>query len=228
MSKFSRRDILLTDEQIKLLNSKKIALFGLGGVGGYTFEALVRMGIINMFICDGDKFQESNLNRQILSTSSNIGMFKTEVAKDRAKSINEDINIEVYSEFVSENNINDIDFSSFDYIIDAIDDTKAKLLIIKKAKEYNINIISMMGAGNRLKAKFIVSDIYKTKNDKLSSKMRSLLRKEGINSLKVVYTEDVTTLKTRDTSEIGSISYVVGLAGLILAQEVILDIINNR
>ena len=131
MSKFIRRDALLTNTQIEKIESARVALFGLGGVGGYTLEALVRMGIKNLFLCDGDKFDESNLNRQILSLESNIGLKKVDVAKERALSINKDIKIDTYNEFINPSTINNIDFN-FDYIIDAIDDTDAKVLLIKE------------------------------------------------------------------------------------------------
>ena len=226
MSKFIRRDVILTDTQIEKIESARVALFGLGGVGGYTLEALVRMGVKNLFLCDGDKFDESNLNRQILSLESNIGKEKVEVAKERALSINKDIKIDTYNEFINSSNIKTINFN-FDYIIDAIDDTDAKVLLIKKAKELNIPIISMMGAGNRLNATFKVSDINKTKEDPLSKKMRYLLKNEGINHVKVVYTED-KPLKPSTDGVIGSISYVVGMAGLTLANEVINDLIKGE
>ena len=226
MSKFIRRDVLLTDTQIEKIESARIALFGLGGVGGYTLEALVRMGIKNLFLCDGDKFDESNLNRQILSLELNIGKDKVEVAKERSLSINKDIKIDTYNEFINSSNIKTINFN-FNYIIDAIDDTDAKVLLIKKAKELNIPIISMMGAGNRLNATFKVSDINKTKEDPLSKKMRYLLKNEGINHVKVVYTED-KPLKPSKDGVIGSISYVVGMAGLTIANEVINDLIKGE
>jgi len=225
MSKFERRDLLLNDNQIEILNNSKIMIFGLGGVGGYVFEALIRMGIKNLSICDGDNFQESNLNRQILSTIDSINKTKVETAISRALQINEESHIEAYNMFINKDNINEISFNNVDYIIDAIDDVNAKILLIKKAKELNIPIISMMGAGNRLKANFIVSDIYKTKNDPLSKKMRNILKKENIDSLKVVYTTDLPNKLNKETNNIGSISYVVGLAGLTIAQEVISDLL---
>ena len=219
---FERRDLLLNPSQIEKLNNAKVALFGLGGVGGYTLEAITRMGIKNLFLCDGDVFDESNLNRQILSTQNVIGINKALVAKERVLSINPQANVLVFDKFIDESTINEINFD-FDYIIDAIDDTKAKVLLIKKANELNIPIISMMGAGNRLSADFIVSDINKTEYDPLAKKMRYLLKNEGIKHLKVVYTKD---LPLRQASPVGSISYVVGQAGLKLAEEVIKDIIS--
>jgi len=226
MSKFIRRDVLLTKDEISKIENARIALFGLGGVGGYTLEALVRMGIKNFFLCDGDIFDESNLNRQILSLESNIGCEKVLVAKERVLSINNDVKVDICNEFIDSDTINNINFN-FDYIIDAIDDTDAKVLLIKKAKELNIPIISMMGAGNRLNATFKVSDIYKTKEDPLSKKMRYLLKNEGINHVKVVYTEDKPIKPSKD-GVIGSVSYIVGMAGLTLTQEVINDLIKGE
>ena len=218
---FERRDLLLTPSQIEKLDNAKVALFGLGGVGGYTLEALIRMGIKNIFICDGDVFDESNLNRQILSLKSNIGINKAVVGKNRILSINPEVKVELFDKFIDESTINEINFD-FDYIIDAIDDTKAKVLLIKKANELNIPIISMMGAGNRLTAEFIVSDINKTEYDPLSKKMRFLLKNEGIKHLKVVHTKD---LPERSETPVGSVSYIVGMAGLRLAEAAIKDII---
>ena len=226
MSKFIRRDVLLTKDEISIIENARIALFGLGGVGGYALEALVRMGINNFFLCDGDKFDESNLNRQILSLESNIGSEKVLVAKERALSINKDIKINTFNEFIDSDTINNINFN-FDYIIDAIDDTDAKVLLIKKAKELNIPIISMMGAGNRLNATFKVTDINKTKEDPLSKKMRYLLKNEGINHVKVVYTENKPIKPSKD-GVIGSVSYIVGMAGLTLVSEVINDLIKGE
>ena len=219
---FERRDLLLNQLEKQKIESDKVALFGLGGVGGYTLEALVRMGMKNLFLCDGDVFDKSNLNRQILSTQSVIGVNKAKVAKERVLSINPQANVLVFDKFIDEETINEINFD-FDYIVDAIDDSKAKVLLAKKAQELGIPIISMMGAGNRLSANFIVSDINKTEYDPLAKKMRFLLKNEGIKHLKVVYTKD---LPLRQASPVGSISYVVGQAGLKLAEEVIKDIIS--
>ena len=218
---FERRDILLNESQIEKIENAKVALFGLGGVGGYTLEALIRMGIKNIFICDGDTFDESNLNRQLLSLKSNIGMNKAIVAKDRILSINPEVKVEVFDKFIDENTIKEINFD-FDYIIDAIDDTNAKVLLIKEAKNRNIDIISMMGAGNRLDAEFIASDINKTESDPLAKKMRFLLKNEGISHLKVVYTKSLPISKN---VPVGSVSYIVAKAGLKLAEETIKDII---
>lgn len=214
MLNLSRRDILLTNDQINILNKAKVAIFGLGGVGGYTLEALVRMGINSFIIVDGDTYEESNLNRQLLSTTKTIGLYKTRVWEGHIKEINPDAKVVSYNIFYDENS--NIDLSDISIIIDAIDDVKAKVLLIKKAKELNIPIISMMGAGNRLTSSFMVTDIYKTSIDPLAKKMRKLLKEEGINKLTVV-SSNVNPIKT-DTTTIGSISYVIASAGLKLSE----------
>ena len=223
MEKFIRRDILLTKEQIQKIESAKIALFGLGGVGGYVLEALVRMGVKDFILCDGDNFAISNLNRQILATTNTIGRNKAEVGRERALSINENINVKVCPFFINEETIKQIDLKDY-YIVDCIDDVKNKVLLIKYAHENNNKIISMMGAGKRLSATFIKSDIYKTESDPLAKKMRGILRKEGIKKLNVVYSKD--TLIETNTTTVGSISYVVGQAGLVVAQEVIKEMLD--
>jgi len=223
MEIFKRRDILLNENQIEKLKSAKIALFGLGGVGGLVFDQLLRMGITNFILVDGDTFDETNLNRQILSNRFNIGKLKTEVAYDYAKTINDDISISIYSKFINKDNINELNLNGY-YIVDCIDDANAKVELVKLSEKNNLKIISMMGAGNRLNANFIVSDIYKTEQDPLSKKMRQLLKNESIKKLKVVYTKDPYI--KHESNEIGSISYVVSSASLKMVEEVIKDIIS--
>ncbi|MBP5342478.1 ThiF family adenylyltransferase [bacterium] len=222
MEKFIRRDIVLNEEEIKKIENAKVAIFGLGGVGGYTFEALVRIGIKSFILCDGDVFQESNLNRQILSTNKSLGLNKAIVAKERALDINEDINITVFDSFVSKDTINKMNLEGC-FIVDAIDDVENKILLIKYAYSNGNKIISMMGAGNRLFASFEKIDIYKTINDPLAKKMRGLLRKEGIKKLDVIYSKDLPIQTS--TTTIGSISHTVGKAGLVLAEEVVKEIL---
>ena len=170
MKAFERRDILLNETQIEKLEKAKIAIFGLGGVGGYAFEALLRMGIKDFILCDGDNFTLSNLNRQILSTSANLNKNKAEEAKIRALSIFNDLNIKVIPYNVNKENINSLGLNGY-YIVDCIDSVDDKIALIKYAKENGNEIISMMGAGNRLHASFISSDIYKTSSDALSKNM---------------------------------------------------------
>lgn len=228
MNEFNRTNILLTPEEVSKIKNAKIAVFGLGGVGGYALEALVRMGISNLIVIDGDTFEETNVNRQILALSTTIGRLKTSVAKERILLINPEANVLEYPIFINRDTINKIDFS-FDYIVDCIDDVEAKILLIKEAKERNIPIISMMGAGSRLHASFKVSDIYKSEGDPLAKKMRQRLREEDISSLKVVYTDSpALPLQVNSSTHkiiVGSISYVVGMAGLSIAEEVIKDIV---
>jgi tRNA A37 threonylcarbamoyladenosine dehydratase len=222
MKAFERRDILLNETQIEKLEKAKIAIFGLGGVGGYAFEALLRMGIKDFILCDGDNFTLSNLNRQILSTSANLNKNKAEEAKIRALSIFNDLNIKVIPYNVNKENINSLGLNGY-YIVDCIDSVDDKIALIKYAKENGNDIISMMGAGNRLHASFISSDIYKTSSDALSKKMRKRLREESIDNLKVVYTKDDALVHPK--GNVASISYVVGSAGLKVAEEVIKSII---
>ena len=219
MIDFTRRDAILTEYEIKKINNAKVAVFGLGGVGSYTVEALSRMGIKNFILVDGDKFERSNLNRQLLSTQSTIGRYKTDVWVDHLKDLDPSISVKGINIFYSENDAHVVDFSDVNLIVDAIDDVDAKILLIEKAKELDIPIVSMMGAGNRRESAFIIMDIYDTHSDPLSKKMRYLLREIGIRNLTVV----ASYLPPQKTNNhvIGSISYVVGSAGLKLAEAAI-------
>lgn len=256
---FSRTEILLGSEAIDRLQKSKVAVFGIGGVGGYAAESLVRAGIGNLDVFDGDVVSESNLNRQIVATVSAIGMAKTEVFKSRAKDINPEININGYPVFYTKDNAHEFDLSQYDYIVDAIDMVSAKVELIKRASEANIPIISCMGAGNKLDPKgFEVTDIYKTNVCPLARVMRRELKNAGVKSLKVVYSKEQLPLEmlslngdsTNDdniepkqfdsvTEEfgqkrkvnrqpVGSLVTVVATAGLLLANEVIMDIINDN
>lgn len=224
MSVFERRDLLLSDDEIDKINKSRIAIFGLGGVGGYTLEALARMGISDFVLVDGDRFEDSNLNRQILSSINNIGRLKTDVAEEKILSINPNSKIVKYPLFLDDSNKDLIDYN-VTYIVDCVDDANAKVILAEIAKSRDIPIIAMMGAGNRIHADFIVSDIKETSQDPLSKKMRRLYKDRGIDKVKVVYTKDAA-LRTNSTT-VGSISYVVGYAGLKVAETVISDIINK-
>ena len=224
MNAFERRDLLLNDEEIDKINKSRIAIFGLGGVGGYTLEALARMGISDFVLVDGDRFEDSNLNRQILSSINNIGRLKTDVAEEKILSINPNSKIVKYPLFLDDSTKDLIDYN-VTYIVDCIDDANAKVILAEIAKSRDIPIIAMMGAGNRIHADFIVSDINQTSQDPLSKKMRRLYKDRGIDKVKVVYTKDAA-LRTNSTT-VGSISYVVGYAGLKVAEAVISDIINK-
>ncbi len=224
----NRQKNLIGEEKTNVLNQKCVAIFGLGGVGSFAFEALVRAGICKIIVCDGDKINASNKNRQLFALNSTIGNFKTDEAEKRAKDINENVEIVKYSFFVSEENISSIDFSGVDYIIDCIDQVTNKVLLAKTAKKRGVKIISCLGTGNKLDAtKFLVEDIFKTSVCPLAKVMRNLLRKENIQSLKVVYSkeEPIKTLG-ENKREVASISFVPPVAGMIIAGEVIKDLIS--
>lgn len=226
MNKDSRTDILIGNDNIKKISNINVLLVGIGGVGGSCLEMLIRSGINNITIIDYDIFEESNLNRQILSLNNNIGKSKVEVAKERILSINPECNITIYNKKLDNNLLNKLN-SNYDYIIDAIDDIKAKILLIKYAINNNIKIISSMGTGNRLDpSKLYITNIWKTENDPLAKKLRSELRKENIKyKLPVVTSKEVPVIKTN--GPIGSMAMVPNTAGILLASFVINDIIEK-
>ncbi len=239
MDRFSRSMILLPEGSIDTLKNKKIAIFGIGGVGSYVVETLARTGIENFVLIDNDLVSESNINRQIIATTSTIGFDKVAVAKERILDINPDAKIETYKTFVLDNTINEFKFDEYDYIIDAIDTVSAKILLIEKAKEYNIPIISSMGTGNKLDPlKFQITDISKTSICPLAKVIRYELRKRNINHVKVLYSTEVPVDITNNKVELellkenphkhqipASIAFVPSVAGILIAREVILDII---
>lgn len=225
----SRTAMLIGENGVEKLNRSHVAVFGVGGVGGYAVEALVRAGVGKITLVDSDRVAESNINRQIIATHNTVGQYKTEAMRDRIASINPDCEVICHSVFFDENNRSDFDFSSYDYVVDAIDSLSAKLELIASAKEKNIPIISAMGAGNKLDpTMFEVSDISKTTVCPLARAVRIALRKRGINHLKVVYSKEEPAVKN-NTDENGnrvpaSISFVPSVMGLIIAGEVIKDI----
>jgi len=238
MNKFlNRTQLILGKENIESLESKTVAIFGLGGVGGNALEALVRSGIGNLVLIDNDEICETNLNRQLLATRNTLGRAKVDVAEERAKEINPKIKIVKYKCFYLPENSNEIDFSSFDYIIDAIDTVTAKIDIIVKAKELNIPIISAMGAGNKCDpTKLEVKDLFKTDYDPLAKVMRRELRKRNINSLKVVYSKEtpleidksLILEEEKDKKRVpGSTAFVPSVMGIIIASEVVKDLLSN-
>lgn len=228
MEQFSRNILLIGEEnQNKLINST-ILLFGVGGVGSYTFEALVRAGIGKLIIVDFDKVDISNINRQLIATHQTIGQNKVDVALKRGLDINPNIIIETHNIKIDENNINTINFNDVDYIIDAIDDVNAKIAIIKKAINLNIPIISSMGTGNKLDpTKLILTDISKTANCPLAKIMRKKLRDLGINHLPVLFSTETPNKEFNPTNTIASISFVPSTGGLLIASKVINDIIKR-
>lgn len=219
-----RIELLLKDNYNMEYRNKKILIFGVGGVGSYTLEALVRSGIKEIGICDFDKIDESNLNRQVITTSLNIGLIKVEEAKKRALSINPNIIINAYNIYIDFETINDIDFSNYDYVVDAIDTVDSKILIIKKCQELNIPIISSMGTGKRLNPEMLtITDIYKTEYCPLAKKVRLRCRKEGIKHLKVLYSKEIPMEHNGD--KIGSMMFVPSSAGILIASYIIRDLL---
>lgn len=214
---------LIGEEKLNIIRSKKILIVGIGGVGGYTLESLVRMGINNITIADFDTISETNINRQILSTNENIDSYKVDEALKRYKSINEDLNLITIKDKLTESNLDSILETNYDFIIDACDDTKVKVALVKFASKNAIKIISSMGTAKRIDAsKVIITRLDKTSNDPFAKKMRSLLRKENI-SLKIpVVTSTELPIKT---DILGSVSYVPGIAGLLITSYVINEII---
>ena len=229
---FSRSELIYGKEAMDKLNKCHVAIFGVGGVGGYVVEALARTGVGHFTLIDNDSVALSNFNRQIIATKETLGKYKVDVMKERILSINDKAVVEVKKMFVLPENIDEIDFSQFDYIVDAIDTVKAKLAIIAKANELNIPMISSMGAGNKLNPMgFIVTDINKTDTCPLAKKIRYELRQMGIKKLKVVYSkEQPVELKEQLFNENkkpipGSNAFVPSACGLLIASEVINDLI---
>ena len=228
LNQFSRTELIIGKEGIDKLNKAKVAIFGLGGVGSFATEGLVRAGIGNFLLVDKDVFDITNLNRQLLATRKTIGKPKVEVAKERILDINPNVKVEILQEFFMPESRDFFD-NSIDYIIDCIDTVTAKIELVVRAKSKNIPIISCMGTGNKLDpTKFEISDIYKTSVCPLAKVMRKELKARSIESLKVLYSkeEPIKHNKTIDGKLVpGSISFVPSVAGLIIAGEVIKDLI---
>ena len=230
MEELNRLELLIGKEAVEKLKKSKVAIFGIGGVGSYVTEALVRAGVQNFILVDNDEVALSNLNRQLIATHKTIGQLKVEVAKKRILEINPNANVETYQEFFMPETTGILD-KSISYIVDAIDTVTAKIELIVRAKNLNIPIISCMGTGNKLDpTKFEVADIYKTSVCPLAKVMRKELKTRGIEKLKVVYSkeEPIKTSNLEENSKKhvpGSISFVPSVAGLIISGEVIKDII---
>lgn len=199
LTQFSRTELLLGKEAMEKLKNAKVAVFGIGGVGGYVCEALVRSGVGAFDLIDDDKVCLTNLNRQIIATRKTVGKYKTDVMKDRILEINPDARVEVHKCFFLPENADEFPFEEYDYIVDAVDTVTAKISLVMKAQEMNVPIISSMGAGNKLDAsQFRVADIYKTKVCPLAKVMRRELKKRGVKKLKVVYSEEQPTRPVED------------------------------
>ncbi len=229
LNQFSRTELIIGKEKLNKLQESKVAIFGIGGVGSFVVEGLVRAGIGNFILVDSDKVDITNLNRQIIATTKTIGKNKVEVAKERILEINPNANVKIYKEFFMPNSKGILD-EQIDYIVDAIDTVTAKIELVIRANKLNIPIISSMGTGNKLDpTKFEVTDIYSTSVCPLAKVMRKELRSRGIKKLKVVYSkEEQIKLHTKESNVPGSISFVPSVAGLIIAGEVIKDIIKKE
>ena len=247
LNQFSRTDLLLGKEAMDKLQNSRVAVFGIGGVGGYVCEALVRSGIGAFDLIDDDKVCLTNLNRQIIATKKTVGQYKTEVMRDRILEINPKAEVIIHNCFYLPENADDFDFSEYDYVVDAVDTVTAKLELIMRAKESGTPVISSMGAGNKLDASaFRVADIYKTKVCPLAKVMRRELKKRGVKKLKVVYSEEQPIRPVEDMAiscrshcicppgakhkcterrDIpGSVAFVSSVVGLIIAGEVVKDL----
>ena len=243
MNKFARTKLLLGQDGIDKLQASKVAVFGVGGVGGYVCEALVRSGIGTFDIIDNDKVCESNINRQIIATTKTIGRDKVDVMRERMQDINPDVTVNIHKCFFLPENADEFPFEEYDYVVDAVDTVTAKIALVMKCKEKNVPISSSMGAGNKLDASaFKVSDIYKTKVCPLAKVMRHELKKRGVKKLKVVYSEELPLTPVNDGTNVcekedstivkratpGSVAFVPSVAGLIIAGEVVKDLTNEK
>lgn len=248
MNQFSRTQLLLGEDGMEKLKNSRVAIFGIGGVGGYVCEALVRSGVGHFDLIDDDKVCLTNLNRQIIATRKTVGKYKTDVMKERMMEINPDVMVETHKCFFLPENADDFPFEEYDYVVDAVDTVTAKIELVMKCQEKNVPIISSMGAGNKLDASaFKVADIYKTKVCPLAKVMRRELNKRGVKKLKVVYSEEKPIKPLEDMSIScrsncicppgaerkctdrraipGSVAYVPSVVGLIIAGEVIKDLL---
>ncbi len=251
LNQFSRTSLLFGEESIEKLHNMRVAVFGIGGVGGYVCEALVRSGVGAFDLVDDDKVCLTNLNRQIIATRETVGKYKVDVMKDRILSINPKADVHIHKCFFLPENADDFPFEEYDYVVDAVDTVTAKLEIIMRAKQFGVPVISAMGAGNKLDAsRFKVADIYQTTMDPLAKVMRRELKKRGVKKLKVVFSDEKPTRPVEDmgiscrTNCIcppgaahkcterrdipGSTAFVPAVAGLIMAGEIIKDLTGVR
>ena len=247
LNQFSRTELLLGKEAMNKLENSRVAVFGIGGVGGYVCEALARSGVYSFDLIDDDKVCLTNLNRQIIATRKTVGQYKAEVMRDRILEINPKADVRIHKCFYLPENATDFNFNEYDYVVDAVDTVTAKIELIMRAKESGTPIISSMGAGNKLDASaFRVADIYKTKVCPLAKVMRRELKKRGVKKLKVVYSEEQPIRPIEDMAiscrshcicppgakhkcterrDIpGSVAFVPSVVGLIIAGEVIKDL----
>ena len=223
-NQYTRTELLLGEEGVARLKQAKVAVFGIGGVGGYVVEALARSGIGSFVLVDSDIVNITNINRQIIATHDTIGRYKTEVMKERILSINPEAEVEIRNCFFLPENREEFDITQYSYVVDAVDTVTAKIELVMQAQEYSIPVISSMGAGNKLDASaFEVADIYKTSVCPLAKVMRRELKKRNVKHLKVVYSKE-EPIKHEAGRLPGSIAFVPSVAGLIIAGEVVKDL----
>ena len=233
--RFSRTEMIFGKEAMKRLLNSHVAIFGIGGVGGYVVEALARSGVGRFTLVDHDVVSLSNINRQIIATTDSVGKYKVDLMKQRILSINPDAIIDVKNIFYLPETEDQFDFSQFDYVVDAVDTVKAKISLIQKCKENNVPIICSMGAGNKVNPMgFIISDISKTEVDPLAKVIRNELRKLGIKNVKVAYSKEqpikpLEEKKNEDSGKVipGSNAFVPSALGLLIASEVVRDLTND-
>ncbi|MBQ1802262.1 MAG: tRNA threonylcarbamoyladenosine dehydratase [Lachnobacterium sp.] len=235
---FIRTRMIIGDEALEKLNKARVAVFGIGGVGGYVVEALARSGVGAIDLIDNDTVSLSNINRQIIATHKTIGRYKTEVMRERILDINPECKVEIHNCFYLPETRDEFDFTEYDYVVDAVDTVTAKLTLIEEARGKGVPIISSMGAGNKLDpTAFEVADISKTSVCPLAKVIRRELKKRGIENLKVVYSKEkaispISTYlensseKTTKRATPGSIAFIPSVVGLIIASEVVKDLIN--
>ena len=233
---FSRTKLIYGEKAMDRLAKARVAVFGVGGVGGYVVEALARSGIGALDIIDNDKVCLSNINRQIIATTKTVGMFKVDAAKERISEISPDCEVRTYKTFYLPDTQDQFDFKEYDYVVDAIDTVTGKLTIIENAKRAGVPVISSMGAGNKVNpSAFEVADLYKTSVCPLAKVMRKECKKRGIDSLKVVYSKEPPIEPINDyidSSEMapgrrsipGSTAFAPSVAGLIIAGEIVNDL----
>ncbi len=245
LEQFSRTELLLGKEALERLAGCRVAVFGIGGVGGYVCEALARSGVGALDLIDDDKVCLSNINRQIIATGKTVGQYKVDVMKERILDINPEAEVNTYKCFFLPENASDFPFDKYDYVVDAIDTVTAKIELVMQCQKTGIPIMSSMGAGNKLDpTRFRVADIYKTSVDPLAKVMRRELKKRGVKKLKVVYSEEEPITPVNSNAGIqndvgsdrpgskrrstpGSTAFVPSVAGLIIAGEVIKDLTNT-
>ena len=234
-NQFQRIEMLIGEDAVEKLHSSRVAVFGVGGVGGFVCEALARAGVGTLDLTDNDTVDITNLNRQIIALHSTIGMNKTDVMKNRILDINPDAVVNVHNCFFLPDNMDGFDFSDYDYVIDAVDTVSAKLAIIEESKKAEVPVISSMGTGNKLNPSMLeISDISKTSVCPLAKVMRYELKKRGIKKVKVVYSKEQpikpAVIEGQENSRKqspGSTSFVPSVAGLLIASEVVKDLIGG-